>query len=115
MRHIIHIGPRQFRNESEIAYTHVLIGNRDKEHARPDIAPEKISTIGRRTEEQKLTPEEKQALHDFSRKEIEGYFDVKPLVWCVSAEEAEAKKELFQAPEWQRLSVVPVALTIPNA
>lgn len=115
MRHIIHIGAKQFRNESEVPYTHVLIGQRDKEHFRPNIEQKRISLVGPRQDGiAPLTEDEKITLMQFSRDEIEGRFAIKPLIWCASEGEAEAAMPDFPAPEWINLSVAPVAAVIRN-
>lgn len=118
MKHKLFLDGRSYSYDGEMGrQTHVLVGQRDENHFDPrgDLDEAARAAYMERVKTRTLSDAEEDAWIDFVRKQVGGYFRLKPLDWCASTEEAESLKSQFTAPEWINLSVVPVSRFIENA
>lgn len=96
MRHVHHFQGRQFREDSEIPKTHVVIGQRHDPLA--DTRPP--------ADMAKLSAEEVAARQEYTFKLTHGWFAMKTLAWATSAEDAAALAARFPEPEWIHVRVL---------
>lgn len=105
MHHIVYANSRQFVCDSERKLTHALVGQIDEA---PHIPPPELLAKAIN----KLTPEEGEIRHTYSRDKVKlGRYEVRLLDWFYSAEAAEAGKTAWA--DRVNVVVVPVNDVIP--
>lgn len=103
MKHIAYLNGTEFTYDGELPCTHVVIGQRDIDSERPEVA-------------EVLTPAEQVALAKFAHDCTAGRYSMRPLEWASDMEEAEKLAEHFRAMNcWLNVQIIPVNTVIENA
>ncbi len=109
MRKTIYIDGRQYRHDSEVPKSHVIIGQRDEAREHPRFIKTKVvdgkEVEFEATKVEDLTDDEWQTIHDFTIALTSGRFRLKPLDWAGSSEEAVEKSKQFPTPEWINVKI----------